>query len=196
MRDPVILILAAGSSSRMRGADKLTQSIDGEAQLSRIARAALATDLDVIVALPPDRPARDAAIKGLHVHRVTVPDPGLGMAESLKCGLAALPPDAPLILLLADLPDIDSDDLVHMHHQWLHHPDAILRACDADGMPGHPVCFPADLRGELMALSGDEGAKTILDRHKSRLHLIPLPGHHATTDLDTPEDWAAWRAKR
>ena len=196
MRDPVILILAAGRSSRMRGGDKLTESIDGEAQLSRITRAALATGLAVTVALPPDRPAREAALKGLHVARVIVPDPDLGMAESLKQGLTTLPQDAPLILLLADMPEIDSDDLTHMHHLWLHQPDAILRACDAAGTPGHPVCFPADLRSELMALSGDDGAKTVLQRHSARLRLIPLPGHHATTDLDTPEAWAAWRAKR
>mgnify|MGYP006184317219 CR=1 FL=1 len=44
-------------------------------------------------------------------------------------------------------------------------------------------------------LSGsDEGARSVLVRHRARLRLVPLPGHHATTDLDTPEDWAAWRA--
>jgi hypothetical protein len=26
--------------------------------------------------------------------------------------------------------------------------------------------------------------------------LITLPARHAVTDLDTPEDWAAWRAAR
>jgi hypothetical protein len=25
--------------------------------------------------------------------------------------------------------------------------------------------------------------------------VIPLPGQMATLDLDTPEDWAAWRAR-
>jgi hypothetical protein len=25
---------------------------------------------------------------------------------------------------------------------------------------------------------------------------VALPGLHAITDLDTPEDWAAWRARQ
>jgi CTP:molybdopterin cytidylyltransferase MocA len=43
-------------------------------------------------------------------------------------------------------------------------------------------------------LSGDEGARAILRRHPPRL--LALPGRHAVTDLDTPEDWARWRAAR
>ena len=39
----MILILAAGASSRMRGADKLLQPIDGIPQIARIAKAAIAT---------------------------------------------------------------------------------------------------------------------------------------------------------
>ena len=52
----------------------------------------------------------------------------------------------------------------------------------------------ADLRDDLMTLKGDEGAKSVIVRHRARLRLVPLPARHATTDLDTPEDWAAWRA--
>ncbi|PJE36025.1 nucleotidyltransferase family protein, partial [Pseudooceanicola lipolyticus] len=28
-----------------------------------------------------------------------------------------------------------------------------------------------------------------------RVQLVPLPGQRARADLDTPEDWAAWRAR-
>jgi molybdenum cofactor cytidylyltransferase len=61
---------------------------------------------------------------------------------------------------------------------------------------GHPVLFPADLRAELLALQGDEGARMVLQRHKARLRLIALPNQHALTDLDTPEAWAAWRLRQ
>jgi CTP:molybdopterin cytidylyltransferase MocA len=189
-----ILILAAGSASRMRGGDKLLETIDGVPQLARIATAALATGLPVSVALPPDRPARAACLDGLAVTRVTVPDPASGMAASLTAGLAAVPKAAAIMLLLADLPDITAEDLRHLCTLWQAEPEAILRGAAADGTPGHPVCFPPDLRDDLMTLKGDEGARSVLVRHRARLRLVPLPGHHATTDLDTPEDWAAWRA--
>lgn len=191
-----ILILAAGSSSRMRGGDKLLEQVDGQPQLARILQAALQTGLPVTVALPPDRPDRAAAIAALPARQISVPDPAQGMAASLTAGLASLPPTTGVMLLLADLPDITAQDLITLRDAWAQEPEAILRGAAADGTPGHPVCFPPDLRDDLMTLKGDEGARAVLVRHRARLRLIPLPGRHATTDLDTPEDWAAWRAAR
>jgi molybdenum cofactor cytidylyltransferase len=192
---PHILILAAGASSRMRGADKLLERVEDQPLLTRITGAALATGAQVTVTLPPNRPARAKALQGLAVAHVIVPDAASGMAASLKAGVAALPKDAPVLLLLADLPEITSDDLNLMLTEWQATPDLILRGTAADGTPGHPVCLPAWCRPEIAALEGDEGARGLLQRHRDQLRLVPLPGNHATTDLDTPEDWAAWRSR-
>jgi CTP:molybdopterin cytidylyltransferase MocA len=68
----------------------------------------------------------------------------------------------------------------------------IFRACDADGTPGHPVILPARLLPDLAQITGDTGARDLLRTHPETP--VPLPRQHATTDLDTPEAWAAWRA--
>jgi molybdenum cofactor cytidylyltransferase len=190
---PEILILAAGASSRMRGADKLLEQVSGQPLLTRIAEAALATGVPVTVALPPDRPLRMHALDGLAARRVVVASPGLGLSESLKAGLAALPATASVMLLLADLPDLTTDDLTLMLLKWREDPSFILRG-SAGLTPGHPVCLPAWLRPELSALAGDTGARDLLLRHEDKTRLVCLPDRHAITDLDTPEDWAAWRA--
>ncbi len=179
----------------MRGADKLLELIDGQPLLTRITRAALATGASVSVTLPTDRPLRALALKGLAVAQVSVPDAATGMAASLKAGCNALPDDAPVLFLLADLPEITADDLALMLREWQTTPDMILRGTAEDGTPGHPVCLPAWCRPEITALHGDEGARSLLARHRDRLRPIVLPGKHATTDLDTPEDWAAWRSR-
>lgn len=191
-----ILILAAGSSSRMRGADKLLEPVAGEPLLTRIARAALATGQTVTVVLPPDRPLRHSAIAGLPVRVVVADRASEGMAESIKAGIAATDAGRGVMLLLADLPEITAEDLRALIDRWAQEPDAILRGTAVDGTPGHPVCFPAHLREELATLEGDEGARSVLVRHRARLLPVALPEGHATTDLDTPEDWAAWRAGR
>ncbi|MGB8813068.1 MAG: NTP transferase domain-containing protein, partial [Paracoccaceae bacterium] len=85
---PAILILAAGSSSRMRGADKLLERIDGVPQIARITQAALATGCPVLVALPPDRPLREKAIAALNVTRITIENAAEGMAASIREGVA------------------------------------------------------------------------------------------------------------
>lgn len=195
MPEPAILILAAGAASRMRGADKLLEPVDGVPLLTRIARAALATGLPVTVALAPDRPARRAALNGLAVTPVTVPDPGLGMAASLVAGLAAMPP-GPVMLLLADLPEITAEDLTRMAEAHHAAPELIHRGTAEDGTLGHPVIFPGWARAGLLSLTGDQGAREVIRLHTDRLQLTALPGRHATTDLDTPEAWAEWRASR
>lgn len=190
----VILILAAGASSRMRGGDKCLERVAGIPLLRQVAMRCLATGCQVLVALPPDRPSRAAALDGLALTQVAVPDPAQGMAASLVAGVAQVPAGAAVLLMLADLPDLTSDDLATVLAVQADHPGAILRGAAADGTPGHPVLFPPDLRGALLALTGDEGARSVLQRHRHRVVPVPLPDRHAVTDLDTPEDWAAWRA--
>lgn len=193
---PHILILAAGASSRMRGGDKLLETVAGEPLLRRVARAAIATGCAVTVVLAPDRPLRLAALAGLDLARVKAPDAAQGMAASLVAGVRELPAGVPVLLLLADLPLIDQADLIAVIAAQAADPACLWRGADPDGTPGHPVLFPPDLRDELLALRGDEGARAVIKRHAGRVRLVTLPAGHATTDLDTPEDWAAFRLSR
>lgn len=190
-----ILILAAGQSRRMRGADKMLEIIDGHPLIRRQVLAALATGLPVWVALPPDRPLRGAALQGLAATLIEVPDAAKGLSFSIKAGNAAVPADMSVILWLADLPEITTDDLARLARAAQGAPDAIVRATTEAGKPGHPVIFPPSLRVELAGVVGDHGARDMLKRHAATTIFVPLPATHALTDLDTPEDWAAWRAQ-
>ena len=72
----------------------------------------------------------------------------------------------------------------------------ILQAASAEGTPGQPVIFAPKYLKQLAKLQGDSGAKSILKAHARDVALIPLADDRALTDLDTPEDWASWRAER
>lgn len=195
MPKPNVLILAAGTSSRMGGRDKLLEPVAGRPLLRLVVERALGTGAPVAVVLPPDRPARVAALDGLAVRIVIAADAARGMAASLRAGIAALPHGTPAALILpADMPGITGDDLSLMLDQWTTTPDLILRGATAEGREGHPVLFPAKLFPALLALTGDEGGRGVLNAHRARLRLVALPGDHAVLDLDTPEDWAAFRA--
>ena len=190
-----ILILGAGQSRRMLGADKLLELIEGQPLIRRQAQMALATRLPVWIALPPDRPLRNASLQGLEVGITHVTDASLGMSYSIKAGIAAIPADMAVIMWLADLPDITTDDLTALARAAQTAPQAIIRATTAAGKPGHPIVFPPAFRAELNALTGDDGAREILKRHIENTVFVALPGNRALTDLDTPDDWAQWRAR-
>lgn len=191
----VILILAAGASSRMRGGDKLLELVDGIPQLARITAAALETGAKVLIALPSDRPARSAAIAGLGATALPVPDAREGMAASIRAGVSRSGNAAGLMILPADMPDLTAADLAAVLAAFAQSPDRICRGASATGKAGHPVIFPARDFPALAALQGDTGARAVLQTEAARVNLIALPDQHALTDLDTPEDWATWRSK-
>ncbi len=192
-----ILLLAAGASSRMAPADKLLQPVDGMPLLRRSALAALASGAPVVCTLRPDRPARRAAVADLPLTLVEVPDSATGMSASLRAGLAALPAGAEGVMVLpADMPGFTAHALAQLLALAREAPDRILRGATPDGRPGHPAVFPADLIPGLLRITGDEGGRSVLRAHAGRVILVPLPGDSAILDLDTAEDWAAFRRSR
>lgn len=197
MSEIPVILLAAGQSRRMGGTDKLMQEVSGTPLIRRAAIAARSVG-PVIVALPPAPHPRHDAIGDLEVHRVPIPDAAEGMNASLRGALARAPADAPAVMvLLADLPNLTARDLTAVLQSRRTHPDHLIwRGATEDGKPGHPVLFDRSLFGELSQLQGDDGAQTVVRAHKDKVHLHRLPGRNALLDLDTPEDWAAWRAQR
>lgn len=190
---PAILLLAAGSSSRMRGRDKLLEDIDGEPVLRRQARAALGTGARVLVALRPGDPARRAAIEGLPLETVEVPDAALGMGHSIAAGARAAGDAAGLMVVPGDMVLIDTGAMRMVLDAFGTAPERIWRGMTPGGDMGHPVMFPARLLPALARLSGDRGARDLLAAEPAVM--VPLPGRAAVLDLDTPEDWAAFRAQ-
>ena len=195
MTNLTILIPAAGASSRMRGGDKLLELVGADPMLRRQALIALAVCANVIITLRTHDPVRRATLTDLDITVVPVAEASEGMAASIRAGALAAGNTA-LMILPADMPDLTSTDLQSMIDAFDQTPSRIIRATAQDGTPGHPVLFPADLIAELAVIKGDEGARSVLQAHKHRLRLIALPDQHAITDLDTPENWAAWRSLR
>lgn len=192
----LILIPAAGASTRMRGRDKLLEKVNGTPLLARQVSMALETENRVLVTLPPDKPAREEVLKALICDRLetqVISAAAEGMAASIRCGAEraeALGADA-LMILLPDMPDITARDLVRLTQHF--DGDTALRATTPEGTPGHPVIFPPRLFSRLKAVQGDQGARAVLK--DEMVCALPLPDNRAITDLDTPEDWDAWRRR-
>jgi len=193
----LILIPAAGASRRMGERDKLLERVAGDSLLRRQVRAATASGRPVLVTLPRHAGGpRAEQLEGLAGFHVAYIDASEGIAASLRTGAeAAQKADAGgLMVMLPDMPEIETADVALLLATFAEAPDTCIRATATDGTPGHPVVFPARLFPALAGLSGDIGGRTILD-HES-VYPVALDGHRATTDLDTPGAWAAWRAAK
>lgn len=189
-----ILILAAGQSSRMRGADKLLEPVGGVPLLRRLVVAAHTAGLAAFVALPARDHPRALALADVPHHPLVLPGSAEGMGGTLRDGVAALPPCPRFLIMAADLPGLTAPDLARMGDA-VPVPSGIVIATSAAGQLGHPVVFEAALRPDFATLGGDDGARAVVQAHKARMHTIALPHDHATRDLDTPEEWAVFRSE-
>ncbi len=118
------------------------------------------------------------------------------MAASLRAGLAAVADRADaVVVLLADMPEVGAGAIDRLIAAF--DPEEgreICRAVAEGGQPGHPVLFGRRFFETLAGLTGDRGAREVVREAAEFVTDVPTPGRGAVVDLDTPEDWAAWRA--
>lgn len=183
----------------MRGRDKLLERVSGKPLLRKQAEMALKTGHSVAVALPPNPGKRLAVVAPLtetsqDLEILFVPDAKDGMSGSVRAGaaLAERLGVSAMMICHGDMPDLRTSDLNKLIECHNAQPNRIIRATSETGKPGHPVLMPKRLLESMQLIRGDQGPRAFMQLEKPIL--VPLSGDRAVTDLDTPEDWAAWRA--
>ena len=209
------IILAAGSSSRMGGGrHKLLLPLDGRPVLVHVIDAALASQAQpIIIVLGHDAGKVRAHITAFTSH------PGIiivendkylqGMSTSMYLGLRTLISNGykkdkssfvvdSALIKLGDQPMITSrviDTLISVYRATGKHIVAPLYG----GKRGNPVLFDMSLFPELLEVTGDEGGRTVLERHPQDLELVEMSDALANYDVDTWEAYQqlleAWERK-
>jgi molybdenum cofactor cytidylyltransferase len=115
------------------------------------------------------------------------------MSSSIKAGLKALPADCyGALILLGDMPEIERRDIEALIAAFAGR-DAICVPM-RDGRQGNPVLWGAAFFSEMMRLSGDVGAKSLIARHAKHVIEVPVASNGIFADVDTPADLARLRA--
>lgn len=185
------LLLAAGSARRF-GAPKLLEDVHGRPLIRWSAEALREIPLtELLVVVPPEHAALADALAGLRAHLVVNRDAALGMGTSLARGTDAVSaaPQA-LIVALADSPP-DHDVLRRLVERYRDSGAAIV-APSYRGVFAPPVLFDRSVFEELRSLSGDRGARAVVERVPDRVAHVDVQAP-APADVDTPEDLARLR---
>lgn len=193
------VLLAAGLSSRM-GRPKQLLDWRGRPLVRHMAEAALASRLEgLVVVLGADAPAARGALVGLDgpVQTVECADYAQGQAESLRSGLGALPAAATgAVVLLVDQPLVGPALIDRLVAAFAAEPMALAVVPRHQGRRGNPVLLAAALFPELQALTGDVGARGVLERHAAQVRWLELDDPAVLLDADTPEAFARLRANQ
>ncbi|MDR7420053.1 MAG: nucleotidyltransferase family protein [Armatimonadota bacterium] len=181
------VILAAGSSTRM-GRPKLALPVQGEPMIRRVARAALQSRCrEVIVVLGAHAETYRPLLNGLDVRVIENPHHAEGMGTSIRAGTAAVSrASSGAIILLADQPFVDASVIDRLIESAATGGYMVV-ASAYQGTVGPPAYFDRSLFDELQQLTGDRGARAVIERHPERCLRIPL-GADASRDIDAPAD--------
>ena len=154
-----------------------------------LAAAFAAPVRSVTVVIGADAEAVAAAARSFdpRVLIVHAPDHAEGMAASLRTGIASLPADADgAFVFLGDMPRVPTEVLGKMAQALL---DGALAAAPVyRGRRGNPVLLDRTLFPEIIGLSGDAGARGVLQGLGDRLALVESPDDGVLFDVDTPGD--------
>ena len=183
------VVLAAGSSSRMGGEQKLVLEFDGRPMVRHAIEAASEGGChQILVVYAGDDVKR--AVDGA-AELVYNPDAQRGMSTSLRTGLHALRSDMEAALvMLGDQPLVGSRAVAALLRTWRREGSRPAVAMSADGKARWtpPVVLSRELWPELEEVEGDAGARPLLDAHPELLDVVPAGGR--SDDIDTPGDYA------
>jgi molybdenum cofactor cytidylyltransferase len=109
-----------------------------------------------------------------------------GMGHTLAESMGIIANDSTHVLIaLADQVGLTQHMIKPMLQQINRYPQHIIAAKYA-GRVGAPAIFPRIFFSQLSQLTGDRGAKTILQQHPQQIISMEMP--EAAFDVDTPED--------
>ncbi len=180
------IVLAAGRSTRM-GANKLLEDLDGKPVVRHVVEAALASRCEAVsVVLGHQAVEVSAALEGLDVRFIHNPQYADGMSTSLAAGVQQTPEATMAVLVcLGDMPLVTPNMMDAVIDGLARNTDAKAVVPVASGRRANPVLITRALFADVAKLSGDVGAKAILDRAGPDLVEVAIDDPAVLIDVDT-----------
>lgn len=183
-----VIVLAAGMATRSDGSGhKLVQPLDGAGDehtvLGVTLRNVLASRLPVVVVAATAVAPLAERLLGADRVLPVAPRRKRGVGDSIAAGVASRPEASGWLVLPGDMPWVRPQTFLHVAAALASHAVAYAQV---RGRRGHPVGFSAELYSELVALTGDEGARRLVARYPAEGVEVEDVG--VLQDIDTLQD--------
>ncbi|MFM7461485.1 MAG: NTP transferase domain-containing protein [Burkholderiales bacterium] len=183
------ILLAAGRGERFGGRKLLAKLDTGKTILETSARAIRRAVVDVTIVVRDDAELVDSAERiaaALGARLLINPRADEGMATSIGAGVKATPSASGWLIALADMPFVLPSTVRDVAEQ--------IRSTSTIIVPthrqqrGHPVGFGRDYFERLIALTGDTGARSVVQDHSAAVRVLPVDDAGVLIDIDTQAD--------
>ncbi len=200
MNTPAATLLAAGLGRRLGGVPKSALLIGGQSIFERLLAALRQAGIEHISAVIG--PYADTLLPlaqrgGVRVVEQAVPEAPLVASQRLAVHHHLLHrPGRDLMLLVADLPLLDGEHIAPLLQAWARRPAGVQAQVPVvHGVRGHPVLLSWAAVQAVAAQPPAHGVRDWLQGAGEAVQTLPTDDDAHTTDLDTPEDLAALRAR-
>lgn len=183
------LVLAAGRSTRMGPENKLLLDIGGKPMVRRVVETLLASRArPILVVTGHERERVEAALAHLPVMFAYNPDYAQGLSTSLRAGLAAIPAECDGVLIcLGDMPRLGASIVDRLIAAFAPEEGRSIVVPTCGGRRGHPVLFARAFFEAMARLSGDVGARSLIDAHPEAVAEVETEDLGVLLDVDTPD---------
>lgn len=190
-----VLVLAAGQSSRF-GGDKLMAKMSDNRPMIAHSLAPLLTlakekNLRISIITRADNQPLINYLTAEGINYSLCPDAYLGMGHSIAYGIKSHQSWQGWMIALADMPNINLELLTELVDKIESNPNDIIRPAfinNGKKKPAHPVYFPQKYGYRLSQLTGDKGAKAIINHQKLMTKVDgKIIEENTLIDMDTPE---------
>jgi molybdenum cofactor cytidylyltransferase len=179
------LLLAAGAGRRF-GADKLSHPVEGVAMAVRSWRLLAETELESLAVVRAADEGASLLLAGEGARLIENARADEGLSTSLLAGLAALSAAQGVLVMLADMPFVRAATLSALIAAF-RPGDFALAPTYADQW-GNPVILGPDAIVASAGLSGDRGARPILEARRAEVRLVPVDDPGVLRDVDRLQD--------
>ena len=177
-----VIILAAGQSQRF-GGQKLLEKINGKEMILHSIQAI--TQAGLHYKIFTQHPALEAFLHQQHIPFFHSIQAKQGMGATLAEAINSLSDWSSCLITLADKHYIQPSTYQQVH---THLTQSNIVVPTYQHQAGHPVGFQQHFFPQLNQLSGDQGAKKILQQHPSKVTYLPCLDQGILQDIDRPED--------
>ncbi len=188
------VVLGAGRSRRMAPHNKLLlEDRSGRTMIARVVDNVLSSHArPVIVVTGHQAEAVQGALAGKPVRLVHAADYALGLSASLKAGIAAVPEECDAALVCpGDMPLVPGRVLDRLLARFDREEGRLIVMPTFRGKQGNPMLWDRRFFPDIMRLSGDSGARSLVGPHADVVAEVEVGEEGVLQDFDTTEALAA-----
>jgi molybdenum cofactor cytidylyltransferase len=188
------VVLAAGASRRYQGGNKLLADLGNGPLIRIVAQNVLKSGIeDVIVVTGNDSQSVEAALEGLPLRFAHNEDWRTGIGGSIALGISSVAASTDgAFIVLGDTPFMEGELLDSLGEAFDQaNGKNVVFPVLSDGAQRNPVLWPREFFNQLVRLSGDNGAKSLLARYASHCKAVSGFPEATFNNINTRDDLRA-----